>query len=528
MGSEAKDGKGLWVATVGRCAHPLVVLVVAAVIRLTVAVIGFERLKDDPDSYRALAETLARTGVYARPDPVDGQFYPTAYRPPLYPLLLAGFATSEGVPRVAIATLHLLLGLGTVAVALRMGQRLGLGRRAALAGLLVAADPILLHQATLVMTETIAAFLAVAGLACVIEALRQPGFAGRSWGWRTVGWTVSAGVVAGLAALCRPTFLPWLPGLAVLVGGGHWLDAGRRPSAARSGTLAVLLLCSGLLVVAPWALRNRQQLGRWIATTTHGGYTLLLGNNPDYYLWLGKRSADGVPWQLPSDDYLMERCRESLDPAARQVHSRLRGVARELAEDELAERCAASHIVARPASFFAASLWRLGQFWSPLPNATIAGERVPRRAARYAIAAWYVVVGWLAVRGLGRWLLAGWGAVQGTLRGRVGARSVALPRPTCRRIFAWSPLAALVVCFAAAHTMYWSNLRMRGPVMPAICLWAAAGVGAGTLVRVGGSSNNSGSGSSVLVNSVLAAGADVNKAAGAGVEAPEGGDRTPS
>lgn len=522
MGREAQDGKGLWTATVRRCSHPLVVLLVAAVIRLTVAVVGFERLKNDPDSYRQLAETLAQTGVYARPDPVDGKLYPTAYRPPLYPLVLAGFATAEGVSRAAIAVLHLLLGVGTVALTLRIGQRLGLGTRAALAGLLVAADPILLHQATLVMTETFAACLAAGGLTCVIEVLRHPGMAGRSWGWRTVGWTVSAGVVAGLAALCRPTFLPWLPGLAVLVGGGHWLAAGRRPSVARSATLAVVLFCSGLLVVAPWAFRNRQQMGQWIATTTHGGYTLLLGNNPDYYAWLGRPSADGVPWQLPSDDYLMERCRESLEPAKRQAHSRLRGVGRELAEDELARRCAAGHIVARPAAFFAASLWRLGQFWSPLPNATAAEESGPRRAARYAIAAWYAVVGWLAVRGFGRWLLVGWGAVGSVLQGRDGVVGGALPPRTCRRIFAWCPLAALVVCFAAAHTVYWSNLRMRGPVMPAVCLWAAAGVGARALARVAGKSG------SVSVGSGLAAGVGVTAAAGAEADAPEGGDRTES
>jgi hypothetical protein len=41
----------------------------------------------------------------------------------------------------------------------------------------------------------------------------------------------------------------------------------------------------------------------------------------------------------------------------------------------------------------------------------------------------------------------------------------------------WSPLMMLIVCFVAAHTVYWSNLRMRGPIMPAVCLLATVGFG---------------------------------------------------
>ena len=46
-----------------------------------------------------------------------------------------------------------------------------------------------------------------------------------------------------------------------------------------------------LIVLSPWAIRNQVQFGRPIVTTTHGGYTLLLANNPEFYHWL--RSG---PW----------------------------------------------------------------------------------------------------------------------------------------------------------------------------------------------------------------------------------------
>jgi hypothetical protein len=148
MGVESVDDKGTWSRTVAFLSHPVAVIALSAVVRLVTAVAGWERLNADPDSYRQLAETLAQTGSYSRPDPVDGVLYPTAYRPPLYPLLLACLATQEGVPRLLIAGLHGLLGVGTVALVLHAGRRLGLGRRSAIAGVLTACDPILLHQST--------------------------------------------------------------------------------------------------------------------------------------------------------------------------------------------------------------------------------------------------------------------------------------------------------------------------------------------------------------------------------------------
>ena len=90
---------------------------------------------------------------------------PTAYRPPLYPLLLTGCVALGEYSRLAIGLLHLALGVATVGLVLVLGRWWGLDRRAAaLAALLVACDPILLRWSTQVMTETLATFLAVAGL----------------------------------------------------------------------------------------------------------------------------------------------------------------------------------------------------------------------------------------------------------------------------------------------------------------------------------------------------------------------------
>ena len=45
----------------------------------------------------------------------------------------------------------------------------------------------------------------------------------------------------------------------------------------------ILLGITILLVLSPWLIRNVLLFGEPIWTTTHGGYTLALANNPVYY-----------------------------------------------------------------------------------------------------------------------------------------------------------------------------------------------------------------------------------------------------
>ena len=113
------------------------------------------------------------------------------------------------------------------------------------------------------MTETPAAFLVAATLA----GLARGGLRGALLG----------GLGFGLAALCRPSLLAGA-GLTVLAS-----------LAAAPGDLRQRLLRSSCLamtvglVLLPWMIRNFVVFGEPIATTTHGGYTLALANNPVYY-----------------------------------------------------------------------------------------------------------------------------------------------------------------------------------------------------------------------------------------------------
>src|SRR5205814_9425431 len=55
------------------------------------------------------------------------------------------------------------------------------------------------------------------------------------------------------------------------------------------------LVVAAAAVMSPWAIRNYRVFGKPVVTTTHGGYTLLLGNNSSFYEWL-ERDETGLPW----------------------------------------------------------------------------------------------------------------------------------------------------------------------------------------------------------------------------------------
>ena len=396
----------------------LALFVLALAIRSAVLFLWPDALVADPDGYRTVAENLVRHGTFGNGDS------PTAYRPPLYPLALVPGVAFAPASRVPIAGLHVALGLATVWFTYRLGRMSGLGRWAWLAALLVACDPILLAQSALVMTETLAAFLAVASLFWIAKA----GSGGQ------VRHAVIAGALVGLAILCRPTFLPWAGLVALLFLFDHQSASDNvRRSLAFGVTVA--------LVLFPWAARNLIHFGRPIVTTTHGGYTLLLANNPFFYEHL--RSA---PWGSVWEN-------ESLD---RQWSAEMpRGSpADELRADRLAYAKAIQAIRNEPGMFCYACVVRIGRLFGLLPHQVATPESMSRRLLRYAVATWYATEFALAIYGL-VWCL----------------------RPSCHpnTFSRWGASLSLVACFAVVHAVYWTDMRMRAPLMPVIAFFAAMG-----------------------------------------------------
>jgi 4-amino-4-deoxy-L-arabinose transferase-like glycosyltransferase len=423
----------------------VVLLVISACVRGGTIVATHARLQADPDAYRQIAQGWLATGVMTLDVPLDQaevrlqHATPTAYRPPLYPWLLTWLARGNKVSLAGIAALHFVLGLATVAGVYHLGLRWWEGsdsrRLAFVAGLVVALDPILLHQSTLVMTETLATFLAVV---CFLLLTRLS--AATSWR-ASHALALACGVALGIASLCRPTFLPWL-GLICVFALGFNTAAG-----SRRWTTPALIAVGALLVLAPWGARNQRVFGRPILTTTHGGYTLWLANNAAFYDYLS--SPHAAAWEVDTAQLPYRRD----EPPAQFIGNR---PGWELEQDRRYKTLAINAIRQNPALFVGSSLVRIGYFWSPLPQRTASSESTYRALARYAVGAWY----------LGVYLAALAGAI------RLGGRLVRPP-------WLWGLL--LCVSLTAIHAVYFSNLRMRAPVMPVVALLAACAIASRSL-----------------------------------------------
>jgi hypothetical protein len=243
-------------------------------------------------------------------------------------------------------------------------------------------------------------------------------------------WPRSAilgGLALGLAALCRPSTLPAGALIALsstVCGAGNW-----RRRLERS------LLFAGMVIVVllPWSIRNRWAVGEMVWTTTHGGYTLALANNAEYY----DEVLDGPPghvWTGPSQRAWQVRIsRETAGMSEPRADRTLRREALAVASQ-------------RPRAFLRASLARLGRFWGLAPSGAVYPTWL-----RALTAAWTLPL----------WAAFFWGACT-------------------RDSWSWPRVAALAIVLGVTgvHTVFWTDLRMRAPIVPAIALIAAcAGTG---------------------------------------------------
>lgn len=410
----------------------MALLALAAAVRMAAAWHWSGNLDDDRDVYRAIALGIVEGRGFSSP----GSTVSTAYRPPLYPLLLA--ATGGDQSTLAVAALNVLFGTATVGFVLAVARQSQLDRRPALlAGLLTAVDPLLVYYTTFPMTETLCTCLLTALLWAILRMQNADGSS-------QLRWAIATGVLLGLTALCRPTV--WACAALLLA---TWASLSLRqhsPLAVshrmRATTILALFLAAGL-TVAPWGIRNWQTFGRPIVTTTHGGYTVLLGNNPDYYrevvaqplgvVWDGSHGAGQAAWAAEMNRQMIAV-----------------GLFGEVERDRWMSREAWRTIRSEPGLFARACVRRFLHFWSIRPSVRVDGTS-PAFFERTA-AAYYVLVFAFAACGFATFIC-----------GRV-SRSL------------WTPPVLLIAGFLCVHLVYWTDGRMRAPITPEIALLAALGV----------------------------------------------------
>lgn len=495
-----------------------ILLIVSILIRGAVLFSNPNTFNDDPDAYYSLATNWEEYRVFG-----SGRL-PTAFRPPLYPALLKlltplqtreeSFKNSDqdrekentksrspsGIdgfksffyknlalsPTASIILLHWILGVATVFLTWKYARNCGLPDAYAFwSALLVVCDPILLQQSRLIMTETLAAFF-TALLLCATSFVVK-----KRVGFLSFVAYGTLGVFFGLSALCRPTFYLFvafaLTNLALIellpskspetnpqVSNGPVVppaSEGMAHTLRRTGIKLLRLVCFVLglaLAVVPWGYRNYKIFGSPIVTTTHGGYTLYLANNPELYSHYETESA----LSLWDPTCFHTKRLQAYEEAVATANIKLSSPDEELFQNVWNKEQALNTINANP-HVFAYSTWiRICELWRVLPHdvrniptkkslssldVQTSGAMTNRvdRLARYAVASFYCV----------EFLILLIGIFQVVMSHRLLKTNRSL-KELLLSPYIWG--IWLILSIQIPHLFYWTNMRMRAPIQVAL------------------------------------------------------------
>ena len=191
--------------------------------------------------------------------------HPTAFRYPLVPFVLSLFFRLFGERYIPFLLFQALLGSLTAVMISMMALKASGEKLALLAGFLTAVNPELVSFTRMMLTETIFAFL-LAALGILFILILKHG---------KTGHCIAAGLITGVAALCRPVAVFWAV-LMVPVLIRFWSRRGM----VRKGIAAVLIIASiSLAAVSLWIVRNQVTMGAPVFNTAGGVTFWLWGHN---------------------------------------------------------------------------------------------------------------------------------------------------------------------------------------------------------------------------------------------------------
>ncbi len=464
----------------------LLLLFLALVIRGGVLFVSLSSFDADPDDYARLADNWTAYGIFGT------GMQATAFRPPLYPWTLKELSRIQTSPNrradetpktflsnlalsrnASIALWHWTLGLFTVLIVYGLALLANLSpRNAAIVGLLVAIDPILLQQSRLIMTETLAALFSALMLLSVVICIKK------RYSKLSFVLYLCLGFLFGLSTLCRPAFyafigLVFLAFIAVEIS-SHFFSKdhegiSRFPRPIQSVLNLALFLVGIAVITAPWLLRNLHEFQRPILTTTHSGYTLYLANNPEIY-----RHYETTPaWTFWNPEKFHAKRALNYQKAleAEQIKDNTKEA--ELFQDYWTREEAKKTITASPRTFLYSCFIRVGELWRIFPNDVERLQGAPRfkgvtvkTYVRYAIGAFYGLELFFALVGL-------IGLIGICIRRKKNALSKK-SKTFIETPFLWGVL--LILSVQIPHLVYWTNMRMRAPLEVFIPLLTVTGI----------------------------------------------------
>lgn len=413
-------------------------------------------LIDDRDGYIAHAQSVSRGEGFLGPY----SHRPTAFRPPGYPIAI-GMLQRTGLS--AASAVSLFNGVSSV---MMLFTSIGLVRQMTVRSyspalvvcvFLIAFDPLLIRYTSLPMTEVPCAAILLCAVSLLVHAVDDSSDPFCQTQSEAVVLSSLAGIMFAAGSLVRPVVLVAFAAAMFVVTLNSLTRRRRhkqvsqevRDSVVRRFPVIVTVLVSFTVAMSPWIIRNWLQFGQLIPATTHGGYTLALGNNPDFYRDV-IRGTDQFPWDGDALDRWQKRMIQQASLDGIQADS-------ETAIDAWYYKQARAAITDDRSSFVKACWLRLSRFWA----ISTADESVPQ-SIKVLTSGWYAFV----------WL----GLILNLIS--LGKRVF---KPTSNRgteaydcihqVVLWFIVAA----FVGMHLVYWTDTRMRAPVMPLLAILSAIG-----------------------------------------------------
>ena len=365
----------------------------------------------DSEGYWELARTIARGQPYEY-----GPLKYKVFRTPGYPLVLAPmFVVSQEPPVMWGRALSALLATAAVGAVATLARLLFDERTALVAAALAAVYPEAISLGAFVLSEAPFVPLMLLNLIAWTRAWQADSRK------ELVGWSLAAGVCAGLATLMRPSWLLFLP-FAGMIGIAIGLDR------AKHLRIVAVMLAGLCITMSPWWIRNALVTDRFVPTSLQVGASLYDGLSPtatgasEMSFVKGfvavQQAADALPGANPAglfEDRLDRRMRDVSIAWARQNP-------RQVAE--------------------LASIKFL-RMWSPLPNAA----DFRSTTLRLVLAMTFTPVLLLAL--VGAWCYL-------------------------RRDWPYLLLVLPAVYFTCLHVIFVSSIRYRQPAMMTLIILAAA------------------------------------------------------
>jgi 4-amino-4-deoxy-L-arabinose transferase-like glycosyltransferase len=265
-----------------------IVILVCALPRLLVLLHERAALLADPEKSLDLAIMYVEHGVFGY---VPG--HPSAYTQPLYGWFLIPIDWIAGAHWWSIGTAQLVVAVCTALIVFETGRRFLSPRIGLLAACLATLQPYLAWHDMHVNREILDQPLGAALFGLTLLAAEK----------RSLKVALLLGIVSGVAILsnARLTALPIVLALFLLWRGSGWAAAVAVPALA-------------VVAVAPWAIRNKVEIGCWAITTD--ARALWKANNVNTYrtlqqgLWIDQvpdipERIGGVPdrWRTPEEAY---------------------------------------------------------------------------------------------------------------------------------------------------------------------------------------------------------------------------------